>query len=407
MLAVASFAARATTIPYFPSAADLDRQGFVRVINHSERDGEVAIEAIDDAGSSHSITLEIDADETVHFNSDDLEMGNTGKGLSGGVGVGEGDWWLEITSGLKIEALAYIRTADGFLTSMLDVVPGIGNRYRIATFNPASNADQLSQLRLINPGDQGVDVDFAGVDGAGAESELSLTIPAGRSITATAQDLESGVTPSSWPAGAEITGALGDGTSKWQLVLTADDPIIVVNLMSTPAGHVTNLSAIPDLLWRGLVVESESRCPDADYDRDDYGTRYRSKEDEIVEELGSVFDPYTGICYDSETETDIEHIVALQEAHHSGMCLADTETKRTFAGDLLNLTLAAPEVNREKSSQDAGDWTPEMNKCWFANRVLQVKLKYGMTVDRDEAAALELVLVGCESTGIVKPECAE
>ena len=151
----------------------------------------------------------------------DLEMGNTGKGLSGGVGVGEGDWRLEITSGLKIEALAYIRTPeDGFLTSMLDVVPGIGNRYRVATFNPASNANQLSQLRRINPGDQVVDVVFVGVDGAGAESELSLTIPAGRSVLIDAQDLESGATPSSWPSGAEITGALGDGTSKWQLVLT-------------------------------------------------------------------------------------------------------------------------------------------------------------------------------------------
>ena len=61
--------------------------------------------------------------------------------------------------------------------------------------------------------------------------------------------------------------------------------------MSTPAGHVTNLSNTPDLLWRGLVVEPESRCPDMDYDRAEYGTRYRSKLDEIVEELGSVFDP--------------------------------------------------------------------------------------------------------------------
>ena len=73
----------------------------------------------------------------------------------------------------------------------------------------------------------------------------------------------------------------------------------------------------------------------------------------------------------------------------------------------MNLTLAAPEVNREKSSLDAFDWMPDQNRCWFANRVLQVKLRYGMTVDRDEATALELVLVGCESTGIVKPECAE
>ena len=64
-------------------------------------------------------------------------------------------------------------------------------------------------------------------------------------------------------------------------------------------------------------------------------------------------------------------------------------------------------MNRAKGSLDAFDWTPEMNRCWFADRVVQVKLKYGMTVDRDEAEALELVLAGCESTAIVKPACAE
>ena len=52
------------------------------------------------------------------------------------------------------------------------------------------------------------------------------------------------------------------------------------------------------------------------------------------------FGPYTGTCFASESETDIEHMVALNEAHTSGMCFADTETKRTFAGDVLNLTLA-------------------------------------------------------------------
>ena len=37
---------------------------------------------------------------------------------------------------------------------------------------------------------------------------------------------------------------------------------------------------------------------------------------------------------------------------------------------------------------------------------MAVKLKYGMTVDRDEAQALERVLTGCDKTEIVKPDCA-
>lgn len=154
-------------------------------------------------------------------------------------------------------------------------------------------------------------------------------------------------------------------------------------------------------------MEEESRCPEAQYDRDEYGSRYRSKEDDIIEELGAIFDPYTGICYDSYSETTIDHIVALHQAHHSGMCFRDPETKQTFGGDILNLTLASGEVNGMKGALDAFDWMPEMNKCWFAQRIVDVRLKYGMTVDKAEAEALELVLAGCESTEIVKPECAD
>lgn len=48
-----------------------------------------------------------------------------------------------------------------------------------------------------------------------------------------------------------------------------------------------------------------------------------------------------------------------------------------------------------------------MDKCWFTRRIVDATLKYGVTVDRAEAGALELVLAGCESTEIVKPECAD
>ena len=390
----AALDAQSETIPYFPSASDPDLQGFVRVVNHSGEDDEVSIRAIDDSGATfESITLDIGAGETVHFNSTDLELGNVGKGLSAGVGAGTGDWRLEIAGDPNVQTLAYIRTPrDGFLTAMMDTVPRIGNRHHVPVFNPASNVNQQSRLRLINAEDEPVEVAVVGIDDDGAESKASLTVPAGGALTVTAAELEA--------------DGLGDGTGKWQLVLLGDAPLIAVNLMSTPAGHVTNLSGSPRPIWRGVVVEEESRCPEATYERDEYGSSYRSKEDDIVEELGAIFDPYTGICYDSFSETTIDHMVALHQAHHSGMCYADAETKRTFGGDILNLTLTSGDVNGSKGALDAFDWMPEMNKCWFARRIVDVRLKYGITVDKAEASALELVLAGCESTEIVKPECA-
>ena len=122
--------------------------------------------------------------------------------------------------------------------------------------------------------------------------------------------------------------------------------------------------------------------------------------------LGAIYGPYTGTCFASTGETDIEHMVATSEAHDSGLCAASAETKAAFAGDLLNLTLASPSVNRhQKSDKDVAEWTPDLNACWFAARTLEVRRKYGLTIDRAEANAVEAVLAGCESTEMVVVDC--
>ena len=62
-------------------------------------------------------------------------------------------------------------------------------------------------------------------------------------------------------------------------------------------------------------------------------------------------------------------------------------------------------MNRhQKSGKDAGEWMPRMNQCWFAERVVAVKRKYGLNVDAEEAQALEGVLSGCRSTEMVMAE---
>ena len=91
--------AHVETVPLFPSQDHPSGQGFVRVINQSNSGGAVSIRATDDSGMTYgSVTLSIGAGRTVHFNSEELEVGNSGKGLSNGVGAGQGDWWLEISS---------------------------------------------------------------------------------------------------------------------------------------------------------------------------------------------------------------------------------------------------------------------------------------------------------------------
>ena len=98
-------------IALFPSASSPNWAGFARIINHSDEPGTVRIVGIDDAGSeSGPIELSLEARATAHFNSEDLEEGNADKGLSPGLGAGEGDWRLRFESELAIEVLSYIRT---------------------------------------------------------------------------------------------------------------------------------------------------------------------------------------------------------------------------------------------------------------------------------------------------------
>ena len=62
----------------------------------------------------------------------------------------------------------------------------------------------------------------------------------------------------------------------------------------------------------------------APYDRSHY--RYsRSLEPRIAASMGQVYGPDTGRCFGGTGETDIEHMVAMSEAHDSGLCAAPAE----------------------------------------------------------------------------------
>ena len=152
--------------------------------------------------------------------------------------------------------------------------------------------------------------------------------------------------------------------------------------------------------WRGLRVTLELRC--SPYRAADYSYP-QSVELRIIESLGSIWSPYTGRTFTDRRETDIEHIVARSEAHDSGLCAATANTRRRFSTDQLNLTLASPNVNRQqKRDHDTADWLPMLNRCWFADRVVRVRQKYNLSIDRREADALERVLDSCALTTLVR-----
>ena len=227
-------------------AASSALHGFVRVINESDEAGTVTVRAFDDAGAEYApVTLGIGAGAAVQLSAHDLESGNPDKGLTGATGPGQGRWWrLVFESELDFRALGYVRTADGFVTSMHEEVAerqsDDGYRYEVVFFNPASNAHQVSRLRLVNRAHAEAAVTITGTDDAGdaGEEAVTLTLPARVARTLSAPALESG-------DGEGLDGMLGDGAGKWRLSVDSDRPLAVMSLLENPTGHLTNLSTAP------------------------------------------------------------------------------------------------------------------------------------------------------------------
>ena len=236
-------------VPLMLSAADSMRQGFVRIVNESEESGNVRVFAFDDGGHAPDpFVIRLGAGQTVHFNSNNLEDGNADKGIAVGIGNPmQGDWRLDVETALTVRVMAFVRTTAGFLTAMHDVLPRDAEGRLVAqTFNPGSNMNQESKLRLVNTGENAESVSIEGVDDQGANAgPVTLTLPRRQSRTLPAFDLENGA--------PGLTGTLGDGTGKWRLFITAGDSVVGMSLLDAVSGHLTNISTT------GVATEASNR----------------------------------------------------------------------------------------------------------------------------------------------------
>ena len=232
-----------------PAGTSSEPQGVLRILNGTDESGTVEIYAINDTGTrSGPATFTLNASAAAQFTATDLQSGNATLGLTGGIGTDVGDARLQIETDLSIVPLAFVRAADGTLSAMHDTVRGAsvggsdGYTYEVPIFNPASDATQVSRLRLINPGDAAAAVTIGGRDDSSAAAtggDVTLTLAAGGAQTLTAQQLEAG--------DSSVTGQLGAGTGKWRLAVSSDQPLQVANIVAATAGYWNNLSttAVP------------------------------------------------------------------------------------------------------------------------------------------------------------------
>ena len=246
LLMLAPLLASADTyrLPLLPSASDALREGIVRIVNHSDESGEVAVTAIDDSGLAFGpVALQIGARQAIRFSSADLELGNEALGIATGIGGGQGDWRLVLDTPLDIEPLAYVHTPAGFVDSLHDKLPRRSFYHRVTLLAPGSGLAPVSglpdgsALRLINSTDAAAEIAVFGVDddNALAPGQVSFVLAAGAARTVTARELEQGA--------AGLTGRLGDGAGDWQLLVFTDAAIEAMTVLDAAPGPLANLSA--------------------------------------------------------------------------------------------------------------------------------------------------------------------
>jgi hypothetical protein len=226
-------------IHFVPPANNALQEGFLRFTNPSLDPVDVTLTGYDDLGNEgqNTITFSIPGLGSQQMNSKDIENGNENKGLTGFFGSGVDNWRINAVSTDDIGVSAYLRTTNGFMTKIGDTVPSAnGTSHIVPMFNPGSNTNQVSKLRLVN--ETGLQNTFSiiGIDDSGAlgTSTGSITLAANNSIIISSQDIENGTGP--------LDSGIGDGVGKWQLFITSTQQGRVLSLLEAPGGYISNLS---------------------------------------------------------------------------------------------------------------------------------------------------------------------
>ncbi len=217
---------------FLPPGAVENTETFARIINHSDNSGTVFITVFNDSGDRLGVrSVSIGANGTVSFTSDNLINGNTDWSWEALSDAGQGFLRLKLNSDVDILPGVYSRGAGGIpgLYEAETINRTLIENYHYGTpiriFNPASNTENRSELRLVNFSDEHVNIKIMAVDATGTrpETDVTFVLPAGQSKLLTAQQLEDGH--------SSITGQLGDGEGKWRFTVFSSSFIHVMNLM--------------------------------------------------------------------------------------------------------------------------------------------------------------------------------
>ena len=144
-------------------------------------------------------------------------------------------------------------------------------------------------------------------------------------------------------------------------------------------------------LWRdgtGLEWDDYDNCIIADVGHweDDYGV--------IDENTGEV----DYLVTEDPSDIDIDHIVALHDAHVSGMYATDADDpkRERLANDPDNLVISDASANRSKGDSSPEDYMPPGEyRCTYAEKYITVSDRYDLSVSTGDVERLEETLQEC------------
>ena len=118
---------------------------------------------------------------------------------------------------------------------------------------------------------------------------------------------------------------------------------------------------------------------------------------------GLWFSYYDHTQFTRASKLDIDHLVPLAEVWRSGGRSWSAAKREAYANDLTDrrtLVAVSAHANRSKGDRDPAEWLPDYRKCKYVRSWVDVKLRWGLSADPAEKAALKDVAAGCPNSRI-------
>lgn len=117
---------------------------------------------------------------------------------------------------------------------------------------------------------------------------------------------------------------------------------------------------------------------------------------------GAWYSYYNNASYTATSDLDIDHMVPLAEAWDSGARSWTTSERQAYANDLddpRTLVAVKDTVNQAKSDQDPAEWMPSYAgaTCRYIGEWIAVKIRWSLSVDSAEQAALTSLASSCDN----------